>query len=219
MRLNRFALLGLLLSSLAAPSAAQTAASDPFVTVSDIGEDGSPADINTTSWWLLRMTIRPTGTAVLGIPIAAINAFRARQPGQGPALAGDRWCHANALSDRSFASENRAVQAAIERSFRENPDHRFVLRGRFAGGNELLAAIGHFAKCSGGTGSFIMLVDPATTPARIVYADVLPYESGLQFMRLVEGRITVSTCFECGDVSGLFYNPRRRRFSWRALGD
>ena len=64
-----------------------------------------------------------------------------------------------------------------------------------------------------------MIVDTSTQPSNIVHIDTLPYISGLQYMRLVDGQITVSTCFECGDVTGLFYDAGRHRWYWEALGD
>ena len=111
------------------------------------------------------------------------------------------------------------MQAGIERSFADNPDHHFQLRGRFTGANELTAIVGHYEICGGEKGSFILLTDQASAPPVIVYVDALPLVSALQYMRLVDGAITVSTCFECGDVTGLFYDRRRRRFYWEALGD
>ena len=61
MRLSRLAGIGLLLMASPAPAGP----ADPFVTVSDIGEDGAPADPAFTAWYLFRMTIRPTGTDLL----------------------------------------------------------------------------------------------------------------------------------------------------------
>ena len=212
-------LAALSLAALPGPVPAQTPGSDPFVFVSAVAEDGSSPDPATLAWYLLSMTIRPGGTSVAGIPVAAINEFRQRQMAERPALSVEPWCHANALSERSFASSNRVVQASIDRSFRENPDHHFQLRGRFTGGGDLLALVGHYQDCAGEIGSFIMLLDDATRPARVEYVDTLPYVGGLQYMRLVDGDIVVSTCFECGDATGLFYDRRRRRFYWEELGD
>ena len=198
---------------------AQSPGGDPFVFVSAVQEDGSSPEAGAFVWYMLPMSIRPTGTSVAGLPIAAINGFRARQdadPYAGPA---DPWCFANILSEQSYASTNPVVQADIEASFRNNPDHHFQLRGRFTGQNELSAVIGHAAECDGDKVGFVLLVDPSTTPATLIHVDSLPFESGLQYMRLVDARLTVSTCFECDDLTGLFYDRRRRRFSWQALGD
>ena len=211
--------LVMILAAWAAPALAQTEGGDPFVFVSDRVEDGSPANPATLAWYLLPMTIRPTGTVVAGVPISTINEVRQRQAANQPAITVEPWCFANRLSDRSFVSSSRAVQMSIEQTFARNPDHRFQLRGRFTGGNELTAVVGHYQLCAGDTGSFILLVDPATSPPSLLYADGLPYVSGLQYMRLVDGDIVVSTCFECGDATGLFYDQRRRRFYWEALGD
>jgi hypothetical protein len=218
-RLMPFAALAA--AAVLAPSAlAQKPGSDPFVFVSDKEKDGSPADPSTLAWYLLPMTIRPDGTSVAGVSISAINRFRVQSVSSRPAISVEPWCFANALSDRSFVSVDRKVQAAIDDSFTRNRDHRFQLRGRFTGGPELLATVGHFQECDGGeTGSFIILTNPATSPPRVVYVDVLPFVSGFQYMRLVDGDITVSTCFECGDVTGFFYDQRRRKFYWEALGD
>lgn len=219
MRWNVLLASALAVAARAAPAAAQTPGRDPFVFVSDRQEDGSRVNPDTLAWYLLPMAIRPTGSEVAGLPIAAINAFRRSQFVGRPAITVERWCFANALSARSFVSSNRVVQANIERSFASNPDHSFRLRGRFTGGNELVAIVGHYEECTGDKGSFILLIDPAASAPGIVHVDVLPLASGLQYMRLVDGNITVSTCFECGDVTGLFYDRRRRRFYWEALGD
>jgi hypothetical protein len=208
-----------ILAASAVPGLAQTEGGDPFVFVSDREEDGSPANPATLAWYLLPMTIRPTGTVVAGVTISTINQVRQRQAANRPAITVEPWCFANRLSDRSFVSSSRAVQTSIDQSFERNPDHRFQLHGRFTGGNELTAVVGHYQLCAGDTGSFILLVDPATSPPSLLYVDGLPYVSGLQYMRLVDGDITVSTCFECGDVTGLFYDQRRRKFYWEALGD
>ena len=198
---------------------AQSPGQDPFVFVSATERHGSRPGPATMAWYLLPMSIRPTGTSVAGVPLSAINAWREEHLRGRPAIDVEPWCFANALSERSFASPDRTVQANIDQSFRDNPDHRFRLRGRFTGTDELLAIVGHREDCAGETGSFIMLVDDASAPPRVAYVDELPYESGLHFMRLVDGDITVSTCFECGDVTGFFYDARRRRFYWEALGD
>lgn len=209
-----------LIFSTTLPAKAQTSGGDPYVFVSDRNADGTPAAAN-SAWYLLQMTIRPTGTVVAGVPVSAINSFRQREMAERPAISVTPWCFANALSEHSFVSSNRAIQGDIEQTFARNPDHHFQLRGRFTNGNELLAVVGHFEECDGDRekGSFIMLLDPSISPARIVYVDTLPYVSGLQYLRLVDGNITVSTCFECGDVTGLFYDQRRSRFYWESLGD
>lgn len=218
MRRNIHLAAALTITALAAPAVAQQGR-DPFVFVSDRERNGSQADPTTLAWYLLPMAIRPTGTTVAGVPVSAIDELRQRQLEDRPAIAVESWCFANALSDRSFVSSSRVVQTHIEQSFANNPDHHFQLRGRFTGGNELTAIVGHFETCGGETGSFIVLMDQATSPPSLAHVDVLPYISGLQYMRLVDGHITVSTCFECGDVNGLFYDQRRRRFYWEALGD
>lgn len=218
MRWNVLFAAALALAAGAAPALAQQGR-DPFVFVSDREENGAPADPSALAWYLLPMTIRPTGTSVAGVPVSAINEFLQRAQEDRPAIAAEPWCFANALSERSFASSSPALQASIARSFASNPDHRFQLRGRFTGGNELTAIVGHYEECGGEKGSFIMLTDPATSPPGVVYVDLLPIVGGLQYMRLVDGDIAVSTCFECGDLNGLFYDRRRRRFYWEALGD
>ena len=201
------------------PAAAQTAGTDPFVFVSEIEHDGTRVTANGPRWYLLDMTIRPTGTSVAGVPISAVNAFLERQLADRPAITPERWCFANALSQRSYVSANRHVQANIDELFRENPEARFQMRGRFTGEGELLALVGHYEDCGGEAHGFIMILETSGPTPTIVHVDTLPYVSGLQYMRMVDGNITVSTCFECGDVSGLFFDPRRRRWYWEALGD
>jgi hypothetical protein len=66
---------------------------------------------------------------------------------------------------------------------------------------------------------FIMLLDNSGSTPSIVHVDFLPYKSALQYMWLLNGNIAVSTCFDCGDVSGLFYDTGRRRWYWEMLGD
>jgi len=217
----RFATLAaaMMLGSLAGSAVAQEPGHDPFVFVSDVDENGSRVNSINFAWYLLPMTIRATGTSVAGVPIATINSFREHQMEARPAITVERWCFANVLSERSYTSVSRVVQANIEQSFHDNPDHHFQLRGRFTGQSELLALVGHYEECSGERGSFIALLDTSASPTRIVFVDGLPLVSGFQYMRLVDGAITVSTCFECGDVTGLFYDSRRRRFYWEALGD
>lgn len=192
---------------------------DPFVFVSERPRFGLTTSSSGDLWYSLPMEIRPTGSSVASVPLSAINAHLEQRQQIRPSAPAEPWCYANALSERSFISASRRVQQNIEQVFRENPDHHFQLRGRFTGAGELVATVGHFEKCAGGTGSFILITDPASTPHRVVFVDVLPYESGLQYMRLLNGGITVSTCFWCGDVMGLFYDARRQTFYWEALGD
>lgn len=200
------------------PAGAQTTG-DPFVFVSETEEDGTKVQAASLTWYLLPMKIRTTGSAVSGVRISAINSFLKRQSASRPAITPDQWCFANALSDHSYVSANRIVQANIDQSFRTNGEHRFQLRGRFTGTSELLATVGHYEDCAGKTHSFILITDNSGTTPAIVHVDTLPYVGGLQYMRLVDGKITVSTCFECGDVAGLFYDPVNRRWYWEALGD
>jgi hypothetical protein len=214
-----FILAAMMSASIAATACGQSPGQDPFVFVAETDENGSRPAPGTFVWYLLPMSIRPTGTSVSGIRLSQINAWRTRQAQDRPAIDVQPWCFANALSDRSFTSSSEVVQANIESSFRDNPEHRFRLRGRFTGENELLALVGHYEECDGETGSFIMLLDDAAAPPRLVHVDDLPYVSGLQYMRLVDGDLTVSTCFECGDVTGYFYDRRRGRFYWESLGD
>jgi hypothetical protein len=200
------------------PALAQVRGQDPFVFVGELRGGARPDPAN-TAWHLRPMSIRPTGKSVGGFSLAAINAARALEERRRKVLPAGRWCFANALSERSYSSPSPAVQREIARSFRDNPQYRFALRGRFTGAGEMLALVGHFQACGGKIGSFILVIDRSGARPRIAYVDALPYESGLQIMRLVNGNITISTCFACGDVTGLFYDARRRRWYWDVLGE
>lgn len=183
---------------------------DPFVFVSSLSGDGASVSTN-EAWWLRFMFIRPMGTSVSGVTVARINQQR-------PGTALSEWCFADALSPKSFTTNLRDVQIEIERSMADTASAKFAVSGSFTGGPPLDAVVGNYETCDRQHGAFLLITDRSPTP-QIVYFYEWENWKGLIWLRYEQEALHVGSCFECGHVESLFYDPRRTRFYWENTGD
>src|SRR5262249_50050119 len=161
----------------------------PFVFVSPTPEISNPAS---GAWVGMQLTARPTGTSIAGLTVAELNRHR---------VDGASWCFASALSERSFVSSDRAVQQAIEETFRER-SNAFQVSGNFTGRGPELALVGMYQDCSGVIGSFLLIVS-TSSPRQIRYLYTFEEGSGVNFIWLQEGSIHSSNCLACDVISAL----------------
>lgn len=184
------------------PAIGQTVGSDPYIFV--------PAESG-VAWWARASVIRPTGSSVTGISIDAFN--RALNDPE------NEWCFANATNARSFVSEDRGTQTAIDQRLAASSPPLFRTSGSFTGNEPLDAVVGHYAGCDGQVGAFIVITARSISEPRIIFVDAFEDWGPLIYMEPVPDGVAVSSCFECGHLEGLFYDPARRRFYWESLGD
>jgi hypothetical protein len=189
-------------------ASAQIVGRDPFVFVLDRDTEGRNG--TGLAWWLLAKIIRPTGTAVAGVPISRINEEL------GPEA--DRWCYANALTPNSFVSPFRRVQQEIEQSMRAGGDAVFQASGPFTGGEVLDAVVGNYETCGGADGAFLLITDRSQS-RRIVYIHTFTDWDGLIWLRRDDDALIVGSCFMCGHAEALYYDRARSQFYWRNVGD
>lgn len=183
-------------------AATPAAASDPFITVTPDPESGNSA------FWILRMESRPVGTSIAGLTLAQINAAL------GPAEA--RWCAADALTASSFSSPSAMTAAEIEVHFAADAPDIFRATTRMTG-VPVLALVGNFRSCAGGTAPFLLLVDQ-NGRARVVYVRAFADWTPFIALHADGNRLVVSSCLECDHAEILSYNRRTRRFAWRSEG-
>lgn len=183
---------------------------DPFVFATSLSGDGVGLSRN-EAWWLRFTVIRPMGTSVSGVTMARINAQR-------PAPASSEWCFADVLTPKSFASNLRDVQMEIDRSMADAESASFAVSGAFTGGEVLDAVVGNYETCHGQQGAFLLITDRSPMP-KVIYFYEWENWKGLIWLRRDDDALHVGSCFECGHVESLFYDPRRTRFYWENTGD
>ena len=190
---------------------AQTPSShDPFVFVTSLSGDGTTISRN-EAWWLRFSVGRPMGTSVSGVTLERINQQRS-----GTAIS--EWCFADVLTPKSFTSNKREVQIEIDSSMADENSASFAVSGPFTGGETLDAVVGNYETCHGQQGAILLITDRSPTP-RIVYFKEWDSWKGLIWLRYEGDALHVGSCFECGHVESLFYDPRRTRFYWENTGD
>lgn len=180
-------------ASSAAPAATAPAAApsgqegtDPFIVVRNTRRGGDGSGV---AWWLRDMDIRPDGTLVSGVSIAALNAHRggAKTP----------WCAANALSRQSFTAESSGVRAEIDQSMADTAAANFAIHGvNITGTGPQDGVVGAFKTCDGQVGSFLLITDRETRP-NIVRLEEWPDSKGLIRLQERDDGLFVSSCFEC----------------------
>lgn len=183
---------------------------DPFVFATSLSGDGVGISRN-EAWWLRFTVIRPMGTSVSGVTMARINEQR-------PGAASSEWCFADVLTPKSFTSSLRDVQMEIDRSMSDTDSATFAVSGPFTGGEVLDAVVGNYETCHGQQGAFLLITDRSPTP-KIIYFFEWENWKGLIWLRSDNDALHVGSCFECGHVESLFYDPRRTRFYWENTGD
>lgn len=200
-------LAGVVTLVLTGPSSA--ASDEPFVFLTPVEQAGSQGI--GVAWWLRPYTARPMGVAVAGTPLATVNAYRTIEERAD-------WCWAETLSQRSYASLSRDIQAEIAETMKTH-DPSFRVTGSLTGSGLQEAAVGFFEDCHGEQGVFLLVADPAA-------AEVLHLETWTDWPSSViwltpgaEGGLEFGSCFECGHAEALFYDQRRRRFYRESIGD
>jgi len=192
---------------LGASATAQTIGRDPFVFVYDADENGRSG--SGLAWWLLKSTIRPTGTTIAGLTLEQLNAKL-----EDPMM---KWCFVSAFTPASFVSPSRRVQSEIDGSLPRRGASIFRTSGAFTGDVTQDAIVGSYETCDGAIGAFLLITTRAE-PA-IVYLDAFPEWQGLMWMSNEDDGIAISSCFECGHRQKLYYDKARRRFYWVNEGD
>jgi hypothetical protein len=178
-------------------------ASDPFITVTPDPGSGNSA------FWIMSMESRPTGTSVAGLTLAQINAALGRTDA--------RWCAADALTAASFSSPSSITAAEIEMYLSAGAPDIFRATTRMTG-VPVLALVGNFRSCAGGTAPFLLLVDQNGRAPRLVYVRAFADWTPFIAVRADGNRLVVSSCLECDHAEVLSYNRRTRRFLWRSEG-
>jgi hypothetical protein len=194
-------LTGFLLTLILA--AVPAAASDPFIAVTPDPGSGNSA------FWIMPMVSRPTGTSVAGLTLARINAALGRTD--------SRWCAADALTAASFSSPDAMTAAEIEMYLSAIAPDIFRATTRMTG-VPVLALVGNFRSCAGGTAPFLLLVDRNGRTPRLVYVRAFADWTPFIALRADGNRLIVSSCLECDHAEVLSYNRRTRRFVWRSEG-
>jgi hypothetical protein len=175
--------------------------SAPFIVVQ--ADDGSGP--SNDAWWVRTMTIRPTGTAVSGVPFQILNGQLSEYDAP--------WCFAEAQTPKAFVGETPEIQAEIDRSMTESETATFAAHGRFTLAGRQTAVVGSFQTCQGDVGAFLLITDDAPTP-NLVYLHKWDDWKGLIWLHQTDDELSVGSCFECDHAEYLFFDQRRRRFYW-----
>ena len=187
--------IGVGLSLLAASADAR-----PFIFIS-----GDPTH---SSWYLLRIDVYPEAQHIDGIPIDAINPFRAMRW-----RASAKLCHVEAVDRSSFVADREATRLDIALTFRTERYDPFRQEFATPDGRTYTARVGITSECgSGRKGGILLIYETATK--RIV--DVTEtHDRLLNFIAPQQPpTLLMQSHFECDSFYVLYYDERRRKFRW-----
>jgi hypothetical protein len=161
-------------------------------TLPDVATVGAtPAEY---AWWL-RTTFQPRGTAVRGVPVRQLDAA---------------WCRVDELTPAMLA---RALAVRGEPQEADEGQPRYALEGFVLDGRPVQVVLAVYGRCQGGTGTALVVLDPAAHPAaRLVSAQSLAEPAHWAMLAQDGGMLVVVWCMACDNASTYRWDPRLRRF-------
>lgn len=166
------------------------------------------------AWYITKAQARPMGKALNRVSLAALNKYREQNWPVFQPL-----CYVEPLTKSSFIGLRRNTQLDIEATFKSVKHDPFVQQFTTSDGRRFTALVGLGEECQTGTIVSTIVVQDAQSGA---IENVLEW-SETPFRFLWPGQsgalIYHSSCFECGDSNGLYYDAGRRRFYWESEGD
>ncbi len=162
-------------------------------------------------WYMNQIYTRPMHKNVGPVTLAQINAQR---NGSGGDL-----CYVTGMDRGSVVAIDRATQKDIERTFALDSSDPFQRTYEPVPGKLFTIRSGTYEICdNGGIGSFVLIHD---AQGKIIDYEEWAWSSDEQHLMFIRGQADApyrSTCFQCDDVTRLYYDAGRNRFYWKYEG-